>query len=408
MVFQFKKATKYQLYSRIALIGPSGSGKTFTALKLMTYLVPGGRIAVVDTEHGSASKYADLFDFDVLELTNFNPQNYIDAIKAAEAAGYAGLNIDSMSHAWMGVGGALEMVDKATARSQSKNSFAAWKDITPLQNALIEACLSAKLHLIVTMRTKTEYVVEKDEKTGKSSVRKVGLAPIQRDGLEYEFDVVADMDINNNFIVSKSRCPALTGAVINKPGEEVAKILNAWLAAGVEMPPEPEPAPTPPAQTTAPQPPIAPTNGNGHASQSNGKEPKTRPLSAADLKDMISRRVITYSASSVTKDAPVPMTTQGQIAGKIEECFAGEGDEVHKENLRHLVMQELVGVNSTKLLTMPQAKALQDWLGITVNKDTGEYLLHAAAPQEAHNVLESSIFNHPPAPEAPNEENIPF
>jgi len=237
----FRKATKHQAKLRMALIGPSGSGKTYTALKIATQL--GDRVAVIDTERGSASKYADKFEFDVLELDSFHPQQYIDGIKAAEAEGYDVLIIDSLSHAWMGKDGALELVDRAARRMQSQNTFAAWRDVTPLHNALVDAMLQSRLHLIVTMRAKTEYVVERDEKTGKSVPRKVGLAPIQRDGLEYEFDVVADMDLDNTLIVSKSRCEALSGAVIPKPGEEVADILKAWLTDGVPVQGAPQPQP---------------------------------------------------------------------------------------------------------------------------------------------------------------------
>jgi hypothetical protein len=141
------------------------------------------------------------------------------------------LIIDSLSHAWMGKDGALEQVDRIAKRSQNGNSFAAWRDVTPLHNQLVEAIVSSKSHLIATMRAKTEYVLEPNEK-GKMAPRKVGMAPVQRDGLEYEFDVVADLDFDHNFIVSKSRCFELSGQVISKPGRNVADILKNWLFSG--------------------------------------------------------------------------------------------------------------------------------------------------------------------------------
>jgi len=225
----FVKATKQQLKLRLALIGPSGSGKTYTALSIAQNL--GGRVAVIDTERASASKYADLFAFDVCELETFSPNTYTQVIEQASCAGYDTLIIDSLSHAWMGKDGALEQVDKAAKRSASGNSFNAWREVTPMHNALVNAILTANCHVIATMRAKTEYIIEKDS-NGKSAPRKVGLAPVQRDGLEYEFDVVADMDLDNNMIVSKSRCPALTGQVIAKPGSEVAQILLDWAGSG--------------------------------------------------------------------------------------------------------------------------------------------------------------------------------
>jgi hypothetical protein len=239
----FRKAVKHEAKLRMALIGPAGSGKTYSALNIAQYL--GNKVALVDTEHGSASKYADIFTFDTIEPQTFHPQVYIDAIRAAEAGGYDVLIVDSLSHAWMGKDGALELVDKAAKRTQSGSTFAAWRDVTPLHHKLVDTMLACNLHLIVTMRSKTEYAVEKDEK-GKTSVRKIGLAPVQRDGLEYEFDVTGDLDLDNNLIVSKTRCPALKGAVIPTPGKDLADTLKAWLSG----------APPPPTEGGA--------SGNGH------------------------------------------------------------------------------------------------------------------------------------------------
>lgn len=250
MANPFKRASKTQLKLRMALIGPAGSGKTYTALNIGQHL--GEKVAVVDTEHGSASKYADLFTFDVLELESFHPQMYIDAIAAAEQAGYEVLIIDSLSHAWIGKDGALELVDKAAKRSRSGNSFAAWRDVTPLHNNLVEAMLAARLHLIVTMRSKMEYVQDKDDK-GRTVIRKVGLQPVQRDGLEYEFDVVADLDTDNTLIVGKTRCPQLTGVVLAKPGKDIAGILKEWLADGEEPAAAAAPKAAPKAQATKPK-----------------------------------------------------------------------------------------------------------------------------------------------------------
>lgn len=229
--FAFKKAVKSESKLRLALIGPSGSGKTFTALTFARTLAK-KRIAVIDTERGSAAKYADLFDFDALELERHAPSDYCAAIESCVAGGeHDVLIIDSLSHAWMGKDGALEQVDKEAARSVSKNSFSAWRTVTPMHNRLVDALVSPPMHVIATMRSKAEWVVEKDEKTGKSVPRKIGTAAVQRDGLEYEFDVVADMDHERNLmVVSKSRCPDLAGQAIEKPGAEVAELLQRWLA----------------------------------------------------------------------------------------------------------------------------------------------------------------------------------
>lgn len=232
MTLTFERATKHEARARIALVGPSGSGKTYTALVFAAEL--GQPVALVDTERRSASKYADLFTFDALNLDTFAPASYIAAIDAAAAAGYPVLVIDSLSHAWMGRGGLLEQVDNY-GRAHGGNSFAGWRDATPQHNALVDAILTYPGHVIVTMRVKTEYVVERDDR-GKSVPRKVGLAPVQRDGLEYEFDVVADLTLENDLIVSKTRCSALRGLVVREPGPEVAKQIKDWLGSGAPLP----------------------------------------------------------------------------------------------------------------------------------------------------------------------------
>jgi len=253
----FKKAVKKEAKLRLAIAGPSGSGKTYTSLAIATAF--GGSVAVVDTEHGSASKYADLFSFDVMEMeAPFHPDRFVQAIREAAAAGYTTIVLDSISHAWSGQGGLLELVEEAQKRMKTTNSFAAWKDITPIQNRFVEGIVSAPIHVIATMRSKQEYVQEKDERTGKTQIRKVGMAPIQRDGFEYEFDVFLDMDIDNNAIVTKTRCPALTGRVFSKPGADIAKILMDWLH-GAPASNQPVSASVNPTTINGHLPPAAPT-----------------------------------------------------------------------------------------------------------------------------------------------------
>lgn len=239
---QFTKATKAKSKARVAVIGPAGSGKTYSSLRMAQALAgEHGKIAVIDSERGSASKYADEFDFDVLELDTFSPEKYVDAIHAAEDAGYAVLVVDSLTHAWSGKDGALEQVDKAKDRSNDKNSFTAWRSVTPMHNALVDAMLQSPCHVVATCRTKTEYVMEKDEKSGKMKPRKVGLAPVQRDGLEYEFDLVIDIDTDHKAVVGKTRCKAVDGEVWVKPGPKQFAPFVAWLTSGSEPVAKPVP-----------------------------------------------------------------------------------------------------------------------------------------------------------------------
>ncbi|HEY3363866.1 MAG TPA: ATP-binding protein [Symbiobacteriaceae bacterium] len=229
MGFEFKKATKHEAKARVAITGPAGSGKSYTALALATVMCK--KVAAIDTEHGSLSKYADIFAFDVLELEDFHPDNYIKAINAAVMGGYDGLAIDSGSHEWSGKGGCLELVDYYAKAKRNGNNYAAWADVTPLHTAFIEAIHGAPLHIYATFRSKMDYLQTEDSK-GKKVIQKVGMAPITRDGAEYEFDIVGDMNLEHEMLITKSRCPALADKLFHKPGADLARVISAWLSDG--------------------------------------------------------------------------------------------------------------------------------------------------------------------------------
>lgn len=241
----FKKAVRSQRKLRLAIAGPTGSGKTYTALAVAKGL--GGSVALIDTERHSASLYADEFEFDSSDLAGGNPEAYTRQIEEAAKAGYDVLIIDSFSHAWAGEDGILAQKDKAAKRQRGGNDFTAWRDVTPMHDRLVSAVLDYPGHVIVTMRAKMAYAMV--EEKGKTKVEKLGLAPVQRDGVEYEFDVVVDMDQAHTGVVSKTRARFLDNAVIEKPGAKLGRDLVAWLGAGVEAPaPAPQPEPQAPEQ----------------------------------------------------------------------------------------------------------------------------------------------------------------
>lgn len=240
----FRKATKEKLKARIAIDGVAGSGKTYTALRFGMAMAreTGGKVAVIDTEHRSAAKYTGEspdgipFEFDVCELEHYSPSTYVNVIREAGKAGYAVLVIDSLSHAWEGVGGALDMVDRKKANEKG-GGFGAWAEVTPMHREMVEAILGCPCHVIATMRSKMAYELEEYEDKGgkkKTRVNKLGLKPIQREGVEYEFDVVADMDLEHVLTISKTRCPALDGRKASQPGASFITPLMDWLKAGVE------------------------------------------------------------------------------------------------------------------------------------------------------------------------------
>lgn len=236
MPITFAKAVKYEAKGRVAIIGPAGSGKSYTMLTLARTLAgPKGKIAAIDTEQGSLSKYADQFEFDVCPLGDFTAVNFLDALHAAEAANYDVFCVDSLSHFWMGKGGALEFVDAASMRNRGGDGMSGWKEFRPMERAMTDAMITSKCHVICTMRTKTAYEEQVNAKTGKKQRVKIGLAPVQRDGLEYEFDLVGSMTEDNCFVVDKTRCSSYAGKAMDKPKAKDFDVFSKWLS-GAPLP----------------------------------------------------------------------------------------------------------------------------------------------------------------------------
>jgi hypothetical protein len=218
----FKKASKKQVKLRLLIEGASGSGKTYSALTLASGM--GGKVAVIDTEKGSASLYSSQFDFDVLELSApYSPERYIEAIKAAESEGYDVIVVDSISQEWSGAGGCIELQNSLGGRYQD------WAKITPRHNKFIESILQSSSHVIATARAKADYAMVQDG--NKAKVSKLGTKTEQRDGLDFEFTTVLRLNQNNIFEASKDR----TGLFNNQDGVLTAihaELLVNWLNDG--------------------------------------------------------------------------------------------------------------------------------------------------------------------------------
>lgn len=228
---KFAKALRKKAKLRLALTGPSGSGKTYGALEIAKGL--GGKTAVIDTEKGSASLYSDRFDFDVLELDPpFTPERFIEAIGAAQEAGYDNLIIDSITHEWSGSGGCLELLDGLAKAKYRGNTWSAWSEITPRHNAFLDAILRSDLHIIATMRSKTE-TAQVDKGNGKKGVDKLGMKSEQRDGVEYEFTTVLDLNHETHTaMASKDRTGLFSNAEVTQLNELTGKKLMDWLNDG--------------------------------------------------------------------------------------------------------------------------------------------------------------------------------
>ena len=206
----FEIATRTKSKARIALTGSSGSGKTLSALYL-AYGFTGdwSKIALIDTEHERARFYANRDDLKTGEFLYaaltppYSAERYISYVKeAADLVGEDGVVIiDSFSHAWDNEGGVLDFKSEVEKRP-GKTSYSAWDEAGKVQNSLVNTILSVKCHSIVTMRAKMSYAMEVNER-GKTVPVKVGLAPVQRDNTEYEFDICFQIGQNHIAEISK-------------------------------------------------------------------------------------------------------------------------------------------------------------------------------------------------------------
>ena len=240
-MIEFKKVKRAKSKARIAMIGPSGAGKTVSSLYL-AYGLTGdwNKVAVIDTEHERARFYASRNDLEIGEFLYaplappYTPQKYVDYVNsAAEAVGEDGcVIVDSFSQAWDNDGGVLD-IKSQIAQRPGKNDYSAWDEAGKVQNQLVNSILSVPCHTIITMRTKMAYAMEENEK-GKMQPVKIGLAPIQRENTEYEFDICFQIARNHIACISKDTTflDSWTGVIT----PELGKQLNEFLSQGVELP----------------------------------------------------------------------------------------------------------------------------------------------------------------------------
>lgn len=256
MTIQIRKATRKKAKLRLGISAPSGAGKTLGAL-LLAYGITNdwSKIGVIDTEEGSGELYVGVTkhgvtigEFEYIRISkDFSPVNYLNAIKAFEKSGVEVIIIDSLTHAWAGVEGLLDKQSRIAAKSG--NSYTAWREITPQHNALVQAMLQSPCHIIATMRSKVEYAMQ-DGDNGKKKVVKLGMAPIQREGMEYEFTVFFDINSDSVCTTSKDRTDLFStvnaAGILEKRSFIISPAVGAellgWLNTGKEVPPpEPEP-----------------------------------------------------------------------------------------------------------------------------------------------------------------------
>jgi hypothetical protein len=227
---EIRQATRKQAKIKLALQGPSGSGKTYSALHL-AFGITGdwNQVAVIDTENHSADLYAHLGSYNVLSLEKpFAPERYIEAIDLCEKGGMTVIILDSITHEWDGIGGILDIHGAMIG-----NSFNNWAKVTPRHNAFVQKFLQSPCHIIATIRTKQDYVLS--EKNGKMVPEKVGLKGVTREGMDFEFTLVFDLDIKHMACASKDR----TGMFMDKPdfviSQEIGQKILRWCNTGKSL-----------------------------------------------------------------------------------------------------------------------------------------------------------------------------
>ena len=245
---ELKPSQRKSAKIRLSLQGPAGSGKSLSSLKIAQGLIGDlSKVAVVDTERGSANLYSHLGSYFVLNLEDpYSPERFIEAIQLCEKSGIECIILDSISHEWSGKGGILEIHEKTTSAMRVPNSFTAWASVTPRHQAFIDAILQSKCHVITTIRTKTEYIIS--QRDGKNVPQKVGMAAVQRDGFEYEVSISLDIDDEHMALSSKDRTGLFSDKGKFRITTETGKLIRDWCNSGtaehstVVVNPEPVPA----------------------------------------------------------------------------------------------------------------------------------------------------------------------
>lgn len=227
---ELRKATRTKAKIRLGLSAVSGGGKTYTAILIAKGLTKGdlSKVAIIDTEHGSADLYAHLGDYNVLPLAApFSPERYIDAIKACEDAGMEVIIIDSITHEWDGEGGCLQIQEQLGGKYQD------WAKVTPRHQKFINTILKSSCHVITTVRRKQDY--EMSNVNGKVKVEKAGLKEVTREGFEYELTLNLELDIRHNATASKDRTGLFADKPAFIPSEETGALILEWCEKGIEF-----------------------------------------------------------------------------------------------------------------------------------------------------------------------------
>jgi len=379
MAFQIRKAERTQVSPKIAISGPSGAGKTLSALMIAYGITKDwSKILVIDTENNSSELYAKatikniskvIGQFDVIEFgPPYSPQRYCEAVLEAVKAGkYQVIIIDSLSHSWNATGGALDMVNN----SNEVNSYAKWKYVTPAFNKMINTILQAKCTIICTLRAKQGYVMETNDR-GKQAPKKVGLEPIIRDGIEFEFTTVFDMNLDHYAMTSKDRTGVFSGQIVMD--DAVGILFEEWRMSGSPIVREYAPELT----TFSPQPTAPPAAPPSFGSEptpppSFGSEPTPPPQVAPTQTPVLTTPPLPQPINQppVNNAAPEFTTDHQKVLGEIMDIATRAGLTTG-EQLKALSSKAFntPTPKSSKAMTIWELTYFRDFLNTEFNKPT--------------------------------------
>lgn len=335
MAIQVVKAQRKSIKVKLALTGPTGSGKTLSGLLLAKGL--GTKIGCIDTENGSASLYSDHLDFDVANISApFTTEKYIEALNYFVKENYDVVLIDSITHAWSQQGGLLDQKQQLDQRGGS--GFNNWARITSKHEAFKAAIMQANIHVIATMRSKMEYAQVHGD-NGKTQIKKLGLAPEQRDGIEYEFSVVFDIAMNHEAEASKDRT-GIFGDSLFKIDEKVGHKIKDWLSTAKSEPQQIVGQTSLPVQEKKNEPNQAPRNTQQPVAKNNPKQEVNRPVgnptNVAKVKNHApDQNQIQASKSGAKTETPRPAELPPERVAEAPATTAAEtlNDESFPESL---------------------------------------------------------------------------
>ena len=296
-----RKAEKKRVKLKMAVQGPSGSGKTWGALALAKNLWLDAKVCVVDTENESASLYADTFEFDTIPLgPPFTTARYVECIDAVVKGGYDVLILDSITPQWDGEGGVLRRKEALERQNPNANGFALWSRFTPEHEMFKQCILQAPVHVIATMRSKQEYALQTNEK-GRQVPVKLGLAPIQRDQMDYEFTLVFDVNLLHSASVSKDRTGLFNEQTVDLADPKTAEAIRGWLDKGVDAP------------ATAYVSPVTPAGVEGAISH----EPVGAPATTGNVKEAAQTRAAAQEAELNASIHPPELVSPGMLQCRV-------------------------------------------------------------------------------------------